>query len=805
MSPRAAGQMGRCLLERPLLVPLASLIAGMVLADLLDWIPPEWGLIALLPTTLAACFVKSRFPFFLSLSLLFLFWGSLSLRPFLRPAEPFPGSDGQTPVLIQGVLYRRPEGTSSGGGKVYLQAERIGDAAADTAVRGRLLVYVKQGRAELATGDRVLFSARIRRPRSYGLPGEMDQARRLAYQGIFATAFVVEAEDLLLLGTGEGWRHRVDLLAASLGRQITRCEPGPEGGVLKALLLGDKGDVPEQLQDAYARAGVNHILSISGFHVGIVFLSLFHALYLAARCCEPLALRPNLKQALLLATLPVVVFYLFLSGEAPATVRSVLMISGVVVALYLKREVDPVNSVMLAACAILFVAPETLFELSFQLSFLAIWGLVVLAPPMAAPFTGAGRGARWLLLLMAASAAAVLATLVPVAYHFQRVSLVGIAANLVIVPLMGYGAVVAGFASLPLGVVAGPPGEALLHLAAFLVRLSDQAILYLARAPVLTGYLPGRLDILLACLVLCAMTLLPGGLKRTAVLLCLFLLLTVRAMPGAAAGDGMLRLYFLSVGQGDAALARLPDGKWMLVDGGGNATDVVSRVGPRLLLPALRRLGARRVDYLVLSHEHPDHLQGVLHVAAHYDVGEFWESGVPSAAREYRQLKWVLASRGVPVRTVNAALAPFKVGGAVVQPLWPLKPEAPASGDANDGSLVFRLCHGKGSVLFTGDLGEKGEMELLARGALQPATILKVAHHGSRYSSCDGFLAAVSPKAAVVSAGYGNSFRLPAASTLDRLQRRGARVYRTDMEGSVEAVLRGDGTFAVSAPWGHFN
>ena len=741
----------------------------------------------------------------LSLSLLFLIWGALSLQPFLRPTDRLAGFAGERPVVIEGVVDRRAEGVASGGGRVYLQVERICAADADTAVTGRLLVYVKQGRAALCTGDRILFSSRIRKPRCYGLPGEADHTRRLAYQGVFATAFVMEADDLLLMRAGAGWRHDLDLLAATLGRFIMEQAPGPEGGVLKALLIGDKGDVPEELNDAYARSGVNHILSISGFHVGIVFLSLHTVLYLAARRFEWLALRFNLKQLLLVAALPVLVFYLFLSGAAPATLRSVLMISGFVAALYLKREIEPVNSAMLAACAILFLAPQTLFEVSFQLSFLAIWGLVVLAPPLAAPFAGAGKAARWVLLLAAASTAAVLATLVHVAYYFQRASLVGLAANLIVVPLMGYGAVVAGFASLPLSLVAQQPARALLQLAALLVGLSDQVILYLARAPVLTGYAPGRLDLLLACLVLCAITFPRSKMHRLFAALPLLLALLLRSIPAAGAGDGLLRLYFLSVGQGDAALVHLPDGKWMLVDGGGNATDAELRVGSRLLVPALRNLAVRRIDYLVLSHEHPDHLQGVLYLAAYFEVGEFWESGVPSVSREYRQLKWVLAARGVPVRVLNASLPPVAVGGVICEPLWPIKPEVAASGDANDSSLVFRLTHGRSSVLFTGDLGAAGEMELLARGVPLACSLLKVAHHGSKYSSCDPFLAAAKPQAAVASAGYGNSFHLPAASTMARLQKHGIRVYRTDLDGTVQAVLRAGGALAVSLPWGHFN
>jgi competence protein ComEC len=708
-------------------------------------------------------------------------------------------------VTIEGVVDRRPEGIASGGARLYLQVERLCLEGVETSVTGRLLVQIKQGRPQLCTGDRVLLRSKIRRPRSYGIPGEIDYPRRLAYQRVFATGFVTGTDEIVLLRTGAGWRHEVDRLAASLGRFIEEQAPVAERGVLKALLLGDKGDVPEELNDAYARSGVNHILSISGFHVGIIFLCVFQALFLVARASELLALHCNLRKALPLVALPVVVFYLFLSGAAPATLRSVLMIAAFIAALQLKREVEPVNSLLLAACAILFAAPETLFEVSFQLSFLAIWGLVVLTPPLAPPFAGAGKALRWLLLLLAASAAAILATLVPVAYYFQRVSFIGLLANLVIVPLMGYGAVVAGFASLPLSFVAPVPAQWLLQLAAFLVRLSDAAILYLARAPVLTCYDPTRLDLLIACLALCAVTFLRPRRSGALVALLLLVVLALRASPGASAGDGLLRLYFLSVGQGDATLVALPDGKWMLVDGGGNAGDPGSRVGERLLLPALRRLGVARIDYLVLSHEHPDHLQGVLYLAANFEVGEFWESGVPSALGEYRQLKWVLAARGIPVRVLTAALPGFAAGGASVEPLWPVSSSAAASGDANDSSLVFRLRHGASSVLFTGDLGVAAERQLLARGVPLASTLLKVGHHGSKYASSDAFLAAVSPKAAVISAGYGNTFHLPAPSTLVRLQQRAIAVYRTDLDGSVQAVSGTQGGFTVSTPWGHFN
>lgn len=828
------------MLERPLLIPLGSLVAGLCTADLLEAVPPLWALWALLVTTLAACFVTSRLPFLLSSTLLFFVWGALSLKPFLEPFDKLSLYAADRPVLIQGTVERRSEGLSSGGGRVYVNVDRLSLEPGERAVTGKLLVYIKEGRARLATGDRILFQSKIRKPRMYGLPGEMDYPRRLAYQGVFATGFVAAAEELVLIRAGDGWRHDIDLLSFRLGDFIRRSAPGVEGAVLKALLLGDKGDIPEELNEAYARSGVNHILSISGFHVGILFLCIFHFLFLLARRSEFLALHLNLRRALLVVSLPVVIFYLFLSGAASATVRSVLMIAAFTAAIHLKREMEPVNSVMLAASIILFSAPETFFDVSFQLSFLAIWGLVVLAPPLAAPFAVKGRKFRWLALLIAASAAAILATLVPVAYYFHRVSFIGLLSNLVIVPLMGYGAVVAGFVSLPLSFPVPEAAGLLVRLAAYMVTLSDTIVLHLARAPVLTGYAPGKIDIFIACLALCAATF-PGTRRRRLVATAaLLVVLAVRAVPAATAGDGTLQVYFLSVGQGDASLVRLPDGKWMMVDGGGRAGDTEERVGERLLLPTLASLGVGRIDFLVLTHEHPDHLQGVLYIAQHYEVGELWESGVQSPTPEYQELKWLCAARGIPVRRVTASVPPFAAGNAVVEPLWPLsnasktsprtflshsQPSTPArpepalrhrgdlaghrapafSGDANESSLVFRLRHGRSSVLFTGDLGAQSERELMEQGKPLRSTILKVGHHGSRYASTDAFLSAVSPKAAVISAGFKNPFHLPAGATLMRLQRHGIRVYRTDLDGTVKVVCGAEGDVTVSTPWGHFN
>ncbi|UFS69261.1 DNA internalization-related competence protein ComEC/Rec2 [Geomonas sp. RF6] len=791
-------------MRAPLFLPLLCAIAGICCAGLFGISAPLWALCAFLSCLLCASWCPHRLPFLVGIAAVSFVWGSLSVEEFLHRDPEWQRHASEKPHLVEGVLASRPE-ESGGATRLYLRDPVLwSDEEGSVAMQGRLLLYVREGRVRFRSGDRVRFSSRVSVPRSYGLPGESDYPGYLALKGVQGVCFVRRGEEVLLVSREGGWRANLDALAARLGAFIEETVPGVEGGILKALLIGDCSGVSPEIQDAYARSGVNHILSISGFHVGILCLCLFHVLFRVARLSETVTLRLNLRRALLLAALPVTVLYLFLSGCAAATVRSLLMIASLTVALYLKRETDPVNVVTLAACAIIAVAPATLFDVSFQLSFLAVWGLAVLTPFFLPRGEGI-KGWRPLFLSVGASLAAILSTAVPAAYHFHRISLAGLICNLVVVPLVGYGSVVLGFASLVSFFLFLPLARLLMVVAGHLVGFADRAVLYFATFPVLE-YQPDRLDFALSLLAMCALTFIAPRRIALACTVTLCIVLLWRGAPHAVQGDGRVHALFLSVGQGDAALLRLPDGKTMLVDGGGSFGEGDTRVGERLLVPALLALKVRRIDYLVLSHPHPDHQQGLLPVAARWEVGEFWESGVPCGGREYQQLRWVLASREVPRRVLRGGMAPLLAGGATVEPLWP-PPDPEAEGwDENDTSLVLRVRCGKSALLLTGDVGGKAEEELVARGAPLCCTLLKVPHHGSSHSAGDGFLAACAPRVAVVSAGFGNAFHLPAPSTLGRLARHGIDVRRTDLQGSVEAVLAPDGSWAAGTPWeGHFN
>ncbi|RQW78028.1 MAG: DUF4131 domain-containing protein, partial [Geobacter sp.] len=626
----ASGSERSIFLERPLLLPLFAVVAGICCGGLFSIYVPENTITPLASVTFLSIFLKKRSPFLLFLAILLFATGNLSVKPFLLPdlqqnhIARF-ASDEQ--LVVEGVIASRPEATEAGS-KLYLRVEQVILDKRTSGATGRVLLFIEEGHTGFLTGDRVRFASRINRPRNYGLPGEFDYEAYLACRSVYATAFVKRSADVILIRDGEGYglQRGIDSLACRIGAFIDATVPATEAAILRALLIGDTGHVPRAIKDAYSRTGVNHILSISGFHIGIIALFIFQLMMAAARRSEFLLLHLNLRRFIFLLTLPLVVFYLFLSGAAPATTRSVIMIACYVLALLLEREVDAVNSLTLAALFLLAVSPPALFDISFQLSFLALWGILVLTPLFMMPFENLKEGiARKLLLFFMASSAATAATALPVAYYFHRVSVTGLISNFFIVPLMGYGAVVVGFSALPFFAVMPVVARPLMAVAALLVKASNGIIMVLAKLPTLPFHNPSRFDLMLFYLLLSSLTFISHQRARLACCSTVACICVGSLMMPPSHGKGELTITMFSIGQGESMLINFPEGKTMLVDGGGNVREGGQDVGERLLAPALWRMGVKKIDWMVLTHPHPDHMQGLKYVAANFEVGEFWE------------------------------------------------------------------------------------------------------------------------------------------------------------------------------------
>jgi len=267
----------------------------------------------------------------------------------------------------------------------------------------------------------------------------------------------------------------------------------------------------------------------------------------------------------------------------------------------------------------------------------------------------------------------------------------------------------------------------------------------------------------------------------------LLLLVAVLGAPAAAraAEPGGLRVDFISVGQGDAALVTSPTGKTVLIDGGPR------EAGPTLAA-ALRARHTTAIDLVVLTHRHEDHLGGLIAIVRAFTVRMFMDAPFQHASAVYGSLMKEIEARHVAVRQAERNRTIDIGGGATITLLTPPDPPiAHSRSDVNANSVVVRLDYRSVGVLFAADAEPQTERWLLASGARLPAQVLKVAHHGGRYSSTAKFLRAVSPQAAVISVGVVNEYGHPTPEAIGRLERAHARVYRTDQDGTVTVETDG--------------
>lgn len=638
-------------------------------------------------------------------------------------------------------------------------------------------------------GARVLVRARLRsfdaRPAN---PGERSTAEHLERLGL-RCAGRFDPRELAVVSTPSRWRAELDAERARLAVLARALAPTPDAAALfLALSAGERAAVAPALEEAFALSGLAHVLSVSGLHVAAFAACVFwltrrlavRSLPQLTRTLEPRRLAVPLAGA---ATWLYVVF----TGAAPPAVRSALMVSAMLLGvLTAKRSATP-GALALAACALAVVDPAACADLSVQLSFVSVLGLVLLGPALralvplpAVPVTVHGvRRAWWLgreavLQGACASAAATLATAPLLALAFHRLGLAGVLSNAVCLPLCSALSVVAAFAAL---VSAGAPAFAV-PLVALGTQLSSWLIAAargFAQLPGagLTVPSPGGLAMAAWWAGLLGFAVLRGRWRLTALLTLPALALT--AGPAVLRERARLEVTFLSVGHGDAIVVSSL-GHHALVDGGGipHGADV----GRRVVLPFLQQHGIDRLELAALTHPHPDHALGLASTLAAVPTARLW---LPRGASDGPLVRAVVdAAKGAEVARVERGAAPLALGEATFRVLGPPVDRELLEGE-NDRSLVLSLTHGEVTFLLTGDLEAPGE-EALATG---PVTVLKAPHHGSRTSSTPALLAAARPRHVVFCVGRRNRFGFPHGEVVDRYRALGAACHRTDLDGAV--------------------
>lgn len=649
---------------------------------------------------------------------------------------------------------------------------------------GALSVTVVSPRRDrpVAWGDRVTVSGRVLELHGYNNPGQIDAAASARLRGISGrmtakpeTFQVTPAGDGSWQAVFAGWRRAmVELVHGSVA-------PG-DAAILTGVLFGGYEGIRREVARDFATTGLVHILSVSGAHIALVAGA---ALWAGAR----LRLRPGLSAA---CAAVLVVVYAAVAGFSPPVIRAVVMGLAALGAMAAGRPGDALQALAFAALGMLAYQPGLLWDISFQLSFGAAAGLVLLQPLISARLSFLPP---WAAGPLAATAAAQLAVLPVLAWYFSRFPLSSFLANLIVLPIIetvvvaGLAAVVAAFA-VPLA------AKIALVCCAQFIGLAVLLTSWLAALPMSSVYLPDAglagatgyyLILAWSCGWLPRLPS-PAAARRRPGRAAAVAALAVAALVIHLYYPRPLAVHFIDVGQGDATLVVTPRGRAVLIDTGGGGELAGFDVGERVVVPYLRHLGVRALDYLILTHGHQDHAGGAAAVAATIPVATFLlpqEAPSPAVGRLLR------AGGGAGVIPARGGLS-IAVDGVILEILH-------APGDVchardDEESLAIRIRYGDRSFLVTGDLGPGGERELAA--GLTAGDVLKVGHHGARTSTTKPLLDAFRPRLAVVSAGYGNRYGHPHPEVLERLAARGVAVYRTDRDGAV-VVRTGGGAMTV--------
>lgn len=646
-------------------------------------------------------------------------------------------------------------------------------------------VYVGDGsNIALVPGDVVTGRSRFRKPRAFGAPGEFDWPRYLQGEGVVLTTWVstsrdlrvVESSDLSVLG-------RLYRLRRAVGALASERLPPPQASLVRALVLGESKLLPADIRGTLARTGVSHLFAISGLHVGLIGVfvyTCFLQLWKWTPICR-IAGPPQRIIPLLIA--PLLLMFLFFTGGALATQRACYLAVIGATLLIFRYHVNNLQLLTSLAVIFLWIKPLVLWSVGWQLSFVGAAAIIYVAPVLQAiPYRGVGG---YCCKLFAVSIVATVATLPLVVANFHMFAPLGAVVNLVAVPLVTLLALPIGFAAVLIFPFSLAASSFCLSWCGFLLDTTVRFCRWFESLPGFSGfyYFPSREQVVLAVVMALLAVIIVRSRAwkvRYACLAGLVVVLGLWHVNLLRSSEGALTM--ISVGQGEAILVQDGKGGNVLVDGGGLYSDTFD-VGERIVAPTLGMLGIHSLSAVVLTHDHPDHRKGLSFILEHFEVGEFYAG--KSLAQLDSALSSVIAERGTPYIVPAPGWQDIAPGGIGLRLFSP----AAAGSSENDGSLVllWRPENSNG-VLLTGDLEERGVRELIAED-LGEIDILKLPHHGSRFSATAELIDVVTPEVCLVSAGYGNRYHLPARSVVGHIEHKGIQLLRTDLHGTVRIRL----------------
>jgi len=746
---------------------------------------------------------------------LFFFLGIFSIHHYLHPQHPpshISHLIGFDRISLQGIVDRTPQ-YSQGTTRLLIRLEKAILSNRHVRVDGHVLIFLKARNGSLHVGDRLRFLCKLYPPHGFHNPGGFSYERYLAFEKIHCIGFLSEGNHWVRIGEGfqnpfllriERWRNHIRNF-------LDKETHPPSSGILKALVLGERGDISEEVTDHFIVTGIAHLLAISGDHLGIVALLSFSLLIWTLKRSELLLLSISVKKWAAALTIPCILLYTLIAGGGISVIRATIMVITFFLSILFNRERNLLHTLVLAAFLILLFSPPSLFDVSFQLSFLAVLSILYLVPRILQSLGSEGISFvaetswsrkiwRYTKLSLLVTGVAIVGTSPFVAFHFNRISPLGFVTNLFFIPWVG-------FLIVPLSLIASlfsfffyPLATLMIHITDFLTMLLLKAVTFFASFPYgsFSVSTPTPLEMIVSYALLFSFVHLQKGkgVRYLFLVLCVAFLFDLAFWNLKDRFQNNLMVTFIDVGHGDSILLELPKGKRMLIDGGG-LHDERFDIGKNVIAPFLWKKKIRKIDRLILTHPDPDHLKGMNFIASYFSIGQFWDNGLQENSEPYLQLKETLLKKKIMWVSLNENTPPEMFSGVQISILNPPVRKVSHAKDQhpsflNNQSLVMRIQFKRVALLLTADIEKEAEYWMMRKGLHLKANILKIPHHGSASSSTQAFLERVNPSVAILSVSERGPGRLPHPEVLRRYERLGTRIFRTDKHGAITVITDGE-------------
>lgn len=636
-------------------------------------------------------------------------------------------------------------------------------------------------------GDRVRLYSKLLTITSARNPGDFDMKNYLNANNIFTKCYLEYPDEIQIVNKSKSFSFLkiIFSIRSSIAERLGEFVGGVEASFLKGILIGDRSEIPFDLKESFINSGVIHILAVSGLHVGMLILILVAILDF---------IRMNEKMKFFTISF-ILIFYIFLTGAAPSVIRASIMAIVLLGGTILERRLNIYNSLAVAALIILLYDARFLFHSGFQLSFIAVISIVALYPQIMKINEVLPKSLKSclllqkLLMLFAISISAAIGTLPFTSYYFGKISIIGIVANLVIIPLMtlvlALGLTVTIFSFLNDFVTSFFAESTKFFTYILLVLVDYFGNLKFSHINEKFSFEAGVLYYIVILFLFSATREI--FLKR--ILIAVFLVTNLTLYIDLFRSE-KLKIIFFDVGQGDAALIRTPDGENILIDAG--AKTAYRDVAERFIVPYLKRNNINKLDLMINSHPHSDHIGGMPYILRSMKVNRVVDAGSAESTIFYLEYKKLIDSLQISYKQVGRGDTVYiskKIRMYILHPDILARTER----NLNNHSLVIKVLFGKNSILLTGDVEEYYENDIINHyKEFVKSDILKAAHHGSNSSNSDYFLSYVKPSIAVISVGFNNKFNHPSPQVLERFLRNKINYMRTDLDGAGVFELTGE-------------